>query len=216
MKKTLKRFAAFLLAVVILSAGFAAMAANPSVVYTGNSGNFIFSPGSKYSPTDLFEDFKGVMPGDSLLENIEIHNKANNRVVVKIYMRALGANEGSEELLSQMKLRVAQAGIADPRFEAPADETAQLTDWVLLGTFSPGAATMLDVTLEVPIEMGNDFQNAVGELVWQFRVDEYPSPFFAPGTGDDTTLALYAALLGGGTLLLLFLLFTRKCRKSED
>ena len=215
MKKFMKRFAALVLAVMLLGS-VAAMAANPSVVYTGNAGNFVFSPGSKYSPTDLFEDFKGVMPGDSLLENIEIHNKANNRVIVKIYMRALGANEGSEEFLSQLKLKVAQAGIPDPRFEAPADESAQLTDWVLLGTFSPGAATMLDVTLEVPIEMGNDFQNAVGELVWQFRVDEYPSPFIGPATGDDTPLALYAGLLGGGTLILLLLLLTKKRRKCED
>ena len=212
MKKFMKRFAALALAVMLLGS-IRVLAANPSVVYSGNSGKFIFSPGSEYSPTDLFEDFKGVMPGDSLLENIEVHNKANNRVIVKIYMRALGANEGSEELLSQMKLRVAQAGIVDPRFEAPADETAQLTDWVLLGTFNPGAATMLDVTLDVPIEMGNDFQNAIGELTWQFRVDEYPV-YIWPGTGDDTPLGLYVTLLGGGCLVLFLLFLTRKRRKS--
>lgn len=214
MKKFIKRFSALLLAAVILGSGVSAMAAdNPSVVYSGNSGKFIFAPGSEYSPTDLFVDFKGVMPGDSILENIEVHNKANNRVIVKIYMRALGANEGSEALLSQMNLRVAQAGIADPRFEAPADQTAQLTDWVLLGTFNPGAATMLDVTLDVPMEMGNDFQNAIGELTWEFRVDEYPV-YIWPGTGDDTPLGLYAALLGGGCLVLILLFLTRKRRKS--
>jgi len=215
MKKFVKRFAALALAVMLLGSVAVLAADNPSVVYSGNSGKFIFAPGSEYSPTDLFVDFKGVMPGDSLLENIEIHNKANNRVIVKIYMRALGANEGSEELLSQMKLRVAQAGIADPRFEAPADETAQLTDWVLLGTFNPGAATMLDVTLDVPIELGNDFQNAIGELVWEFRVEEFPVTV-GPSTDDTTPQGLYPAMLGGGVLTLALLLAPRKHRKHKE
>ena len=214
MKKFMKRFAALVLAVMLLGS-VAVLAADSSVTYSGNSGKFIFAPGSEYSPTDLFEAFKGVMPGDSLTEQIEVRNNADNKTLVRIYMRALGANPGSEAFLSELALRVEQTGKASPLFEAPADETAQLTDWVALGAFGPGSTTQLNVTLDVPIELGNDFQNAIGELVWEFRVEEFPVTV-GPSTGDTTPLGLYEALLGGGTLVLLALLLTRKRRKSAE
>ena len=211
MKKFLKM--ALILVMIAACLSTAALAADSTVTYSGNSGNFIFAPGSSESPTDLFPDFRGVMPGDTLTEQIVVRNHANKKVDVKIYMRALGAVEGSEEFLNQMKLTVTQSGKADPLFEAQADETAQLTNWKPLGTFKSGAKVTLDVVLEVPIEMGNDFQDAVGELQWEFRVEEYPvKP--GPQTGDETPLALYggiAVLCAAGLILLLV---TRKKRKA--
>ena len=72
---------------------------------------------------------------------------------------------------------------------------------------------VLQVELEVPIEMGNEFQSAIGELQWEFRVEEYPvKP--GPQTGDETPLALYggiAVLCAAGLILLLV---TRKKRKA--
>lgn len=216
MKRILKRSASLMLVVLIMaSLTTTALAANSTVTYTGNNGTFAFAPGSEYSLTDLFDEFKGVMPGDNLTEQVTVRNNANGTVYVKIYMRAKGAVEGSEKFLSQMTLSVAQLGRANKLFEAPADQTAQLTDWVLLGTFQSGANTTLDLTLNVPITMGNDFQDAVGELEWEFRAEEFPVPK-GPPTGDDTPLALYAALLGGGTLLLLLLLVTKRRRERTE
>ena len=148
MKKCMRT--ALILVLIAACLATTALAADSSVTYSGNSGNFIFAPGSSESPTDLFPDFRGVMPGDTLTEQIVVKNNANNKVDVKIYMRALGATEGSEEFLNQMKLTVTQSGNVK-LFEAPADETAQLTNWKALGTFKSGASVTLDVTLEVPI-----------------------------------------------------------------
>ena len=94
-------------------------------------------------------------------------------------------------------------------FEAPANETAQLTDWVLLGTLSAGGQANLDVTLNVPIEMGNDFANQIGYLDWQFKIEEIPDP---PKTGDEANLMLYGtvALVSLVALVAVLVVYKRK------
>ena len=216
MKKGMKRIAG-LLAVVLL-VGLTAMpaAAEGTVTYEGNAREFIFAPGSDYSPTDLFTDFKDVMPGDTLTQGITIRNTVSKNVKIKLYMRSLGAQESSEEFLSQLHLTVNQKG-ASQLFDAPASQTAQLTDWVYLGTVYSGGTIDLDITLEVPVTLDNRFQDAIGYLDWQFRVEELPvedgDP--SPDTGDNTALWLYAGLAGGSAVGLAVLFLVGKRRKQN-
>ena len=209
MKKFMRT--ALVLLLVAACLGTTALAAESSVTYSGNSGEFIFAPGSSHSPTDLFDEFKDVMPGDTLTETIVVHNKANKKVDVNIYLRALGDTEG-EDFLNQLKLKVTMPD-GTVRFDAQADETAQLTNWKPIGTFKSGSKVELTVTLEVPIEMGNEFQDAVGALQWEFYVEEYPNTD-GPSTGDTTPLALYGALAGICALGLILLLMKR--RKNSE
>lgn len=188
-----------------------------NVTYKNHADKFLFTPGSEYSPTDLFTDFKGVMPGDSLSQQVTVKNEAAQNVDVEIFMRALGATDlenpelsqaDSADFLKEMHLTVVQDGTST-LFEASADQTAQLTDWVSLGKFKSGAEVDLTVTLQVPITMGNDYQQRIGALDWQFKVVEYPvaaEEVTTPGssqteqtpsktqTGDNFNLYLYAAL----------------------
>lgn len=211
-----KRFLAILMVLALCLSIAPAAFADASVSYKGSAEKFVFAPGSEYSPTDMFVNFKGVMPGDTLTQQIEVRNDVKNDVKIKLYMRSLGANEGSEEFLKQMTLGV-KAADGSELFAACADETAQLTDWVCLGTFYSGAKTTLDVTLNIPVEMGNDYAEQVGSLDWEFAVEELPvepTDPVGPKTGDDTPVALYAAICAVCAGAVMFLIATRKKKEQ--
>ena len=217
MKKLFRISAALLCLLAVFRLSATAFAAG-TVTYSENAEAFIFTPGSEYSPTDLFTDFKNVMPGDKLTQQILIRNDPANEVKIKIYLRSKGAQEGTDEFLSQMKLTVSQNGDSI-LFDAPADETAQLTDWCYLGTVYSGGEIVLDVTLEVPITMGNDFQNQLGYIDWEFKVEELPvepSDPDLPETGDDFSLYFYLGILVLCVLAVIFLLFAAKKRLREE
>ena len=214
----MKRILTLILAVLLLATTVSAAEGN--VIYDGITQEFIFQPGSEYSLTDLFPNFKDVMPGDKLTQTITVRNDQSHQVKVEIYIRSLGAHEESQEFLSQLKLTVAKSedNSMAYMFDAYADETAQLTDWVCLGMLYSGGEVNLDVTLEVPVTLGNEFQDSIGYLDWEFMVIEYPveeSDPEPPKTGDDTNLALPIAgmvLCVAGIAVLLILMK----RKGED
>ena len=209
----MKRFFTVLLAAVLVSSmTICAFAADGNVTYSGDAGKFIFAPGSEHSLTDLFPNFKDVMPGDSLSQRILIKNDASEKVKIKAYMRSLGAHPDSEAFLSQLKLRVEQ--VTDTvMFDAAASETAQLTDWVYLGTLYSGGQVELNAILDVPVSLDNDFKKMVGYLDWQFMVEELPieptDPEIPP-TGDVFPLGGYLVMLTCSALLLLLLLRRRE------
>lgn len=216
----MKKLLVCLLVLVMLAGNFLSVAAQDgNVVYSGDAGHFIFTPGSEYSPTDLFPEFKNVMPGDTLRQNILVRNDASNKVKIKIYMRALGAHEGSEEFLSQLNLYV-EKKTDTVLFDATAEKTAQLTDWVCLGTLYSGGEAELTVLLDVPETLDNRFKNLVGYLDWEFMVEEYPIESTDPvaPTGDETNLELYIAVMAvsAAAILLLVILLVRKKKNQDD
>ena len=187
-----------------------------NVTYDGNAKDFIFAPGSEYSPTDLFADFKNLMPGDSVSQKITIDNDISKEVKIKIYMRSLGADQQSQEFLSQLSLTVVQDGKTN-LFDAPASETAQLTDWVYLGTLYSGGKIDLDVTVSVPITLGNDFQDAVGKLTWEFMVEELPVETTDPRpTGDNSNIYVAMTVMSVSAAALSVVLALKKKKEQEQ
>ena len=219
MKKIITLFVVLVLA---LSSVLPVYAADGKVTYSGNAGNFVFEPGSDHSLTDLFPNFKSVMPGDTLTQKITVKNDANNKVKVKIYMRSLGAHEDSKEFLSQLGLKVKKSSDNDMAymFDAAANETAQLTDWVYLGTLYSGGEVNLDVTLNVPVELPNEYQNKIGYLDWEFMIEEFPvepDDPKPPQTGDNSHMGLWFALmLCSGAMLIILLVWRKKDKENEE
>lgn len=208
----------FAILIIALNSFLPVYAEDGKVTYSGNAGQFIFEPGSDKSPTDLFPNFKDVMPGDTLTQKITVKNKASNKVKVKIYMRSLGAHENSVEFLSQLGLKVQKSSNnkMDYMFDAEAHETAQLTEWVCLGTLYSGGEVNLDVTLNVPVELDNKFQNSIGYLDWEFKIEEYPieqGDPKPPQTGSN--FILWTALMAISFIMIIILLVWRKKDKEN-
>lgn len=224
MKRTIKIFS-FLLVMMMLFTNVA-FAADASVTYEGGAENYVFLPGSEYTDTDLFDNFKGVMPGDEIDQKITVKNEQGKCDRVKIYMRAVphddqanplsegvAANETvatMEDFLHQLNLTVVKED-GTQIFKGTAEELDGLAENVLLGTFEKGESTVLTATLSVPIELDNKYANRVGEVDWVFVAEEINDP--APETGDRNNLILYAGI---GLVAAIILVVLGKKKKSEE
>ena len=216
MKKYTKLFSLLWVLLLMMNLSISAFA-DGSVSYDGNAKKFIFAPGTSHSPTNLFDNFQNMMPGDVCTEQILIKNDKSNNVKIKVYIRSLGAQEDTDTFLSQLNLTV-QQNEDSILFDAPADQTAQLKDWVYLGTVYSGGEIILDVTLEVPITMGNEFQNNTGYIDWEFKIEELsvestdPQP---PQTGDTFNLYVNMLIISFVGLTVLLVICKQKyCAKT--
>lgn len=229
MKRKMKiSFSLLTVVILVLSLGAAALAEGASVSYEGGAEQFVFLPGSEYTDTDLFEGFKGVMPGDILTQKITVTNNHPGTDTVKIYMRAqvhgeLAGNPLSEsvaaqesvvsmtDFLSQLSMTVKQGDKVI--YQAAPSELDGLAQNVLLGSFAAGESTELTVELKVPAELGNQYAERIGEVDWVFTAEEVPAPTTAkpeqPKTGDTTSLILWIVLAGAALALLAALVFAR-------
>ena len=202
--------------VLLLTTTLPAQAANSNVTYTGQAEKFIFTPGTEYSPTDLFPNFKDLMPGDTVKETITVTNMAGDCDYVEIYLKAVVHDEEGNPLSYDEAYEALdgndQAGIMGERDETPAtmaDFLAQLSmkvydnertfldasaadlgglsDNVLLGILHAGESATLTVELAVPIELGNEYAGRVGEVDWVFTVETFDEePTPPPGPGDGS------------------------------
>lgn len=219
----MKKAIIFLTVLVLLFSVSLPSSAAGNVIYEKDAGEFIFEYGSEHSETDLFSDFKSVMPGDSIAQTVTVRNDASNKVKVKIYMRSLGAESGSEEFLSKLRLSVKKSNDNEMAymFDSTADKTDGLTDWVLLGTLYSGGEVNLDVKLEVPTSLGNEYAEKIGKLTWEFKVEELPiepSDPKPPQTGDNSSILVYIifAVSLCATVIFFILLIKRKENKETE
>jgi len=215
----MKRITAWLLAgmVAVLSASGAvprAAAAESSVVFCRGREWFSFLPGSSYTDSDLFANFKDAMPGDVLEQSVTVYNRNRDTDAVRIYLRAeshgkenlpeiFGHREGRlqdmEDFLSQLTLRVYQGSRCISTTTA---KTGGPTENLYLGSIGPGEALHIRAELEIPVELDNRYAGRAGEVDWVFTAEVYKDPGSTdvPKTADGIGPAWGAMILSGGML----------------
>ena len=204
MNKTSKKAIAFLL-VILLVLGTAPAAFADEVTSTEPSTGIIYKGKSvvdrwfyrevdtTYTPTDLFKNFKGVMPGDTLVQDFIVKNEAKNSI--KLFMEVLPHGEGnalsegvaqyattaqSIDFLNQLSMQVV-AGKGDNAkvlFDIPVGQLGTYYGKAELGTIAAGYGAELRVKLNVPITMGNEYAldlangKGIGEVDFKFTIQE--------------------------------------------
>lgn len=231
MNRTMRSlFSLVLTLILVLALATPAFAASASITYNGQKDQFDFDPSH-----DLFRNFKDVMPGDTLKQDITFTNKAKDCDYVKLYIRAVAHDQGNpltkpvkdketipsmEDFLSQLSMKVTYG--TKVIFEASPDELDGMKNKVLLGTFRRNATATLTVELKVPIELGNEYADRMGEVDWVFTVEAFKG---TPSTSDDRLIQTgqlnwpILALGAGGLVFLILggtMVLTRKKRKNAE
>lgn len=195
MKKTLKRLLLVLLVAALLSgAALAAITtADTAVIYNGSAKEIRFQNAlvgflGKDEP-DLFPNFKNMMPGDNVTQEILIGTENIGADTVKMYLRVEPTQDADaaaayEALMNAkngdganwVSLTVAQDG----KVLAEGD----LQEGVLLGTFTNNKTSKLEVTLSIDINAGNELQGITAAVDWVFTAEVVPyvAPY-QPSTG---------------------------------
>ena len=188
MKKSYKAICTLvLMLLIVMSLASTAFAASPDITFNGFSKGFDLQPGSEYTKTDLFGNFKNVMPGDTVTETITFTNSATDCDFVNLYMRAEAHDETANPLSSKVAEKETVATMTDFLsglsmkvwngteliYDSSPDEPDGLKSNQFLGTFRTGETATLKVELTVPIDLDNEYANRLGEVDWIFHVEAY-------------------------------------------
>lgn len=226
----MKRNRLIKVAALILSLMLAIFGAMPVLADDGSvdfdGKDFSYSPES----TDLFGSFKGVMPGDSLVQPVKLTNHADNDATFYLKMKIAKQEEMTPEelelvhnlLFDTSLLRITvksggevvyadMAGGTDKRsFE---EEGAYTSASIELGKLpAKGGSQNLEIILDASASIGNEYMDLIAHVDWELMADVVEPE---PKTGDDTNIYFYIGLMAAGMLAIVCLLITR-IRKNDN
>lgn len=187
----------------------------PAVSYYGRAGQFVFTPGTAENPADLFQMFKGMVPGDEREQEITLRSAAASGAPINLFLRAYVPAPGAdatekekedaakaEALLKKMTIQISCDEFSDrPMLEAGAYPDQGMGSWVFLGRFAYNTTSILRVKVQMPAVLAdgpdasgnnsgyadNDFQGMEAKVRWAFLVEEFDDTAPGGGGGEDPT-----------------------------
>ena len=175
----------------------------PTVTYDHKEKGFIFDNVTKVEGNEypnLFTELAELMPGDSRDQDIRVQVKNLTSGTAYMYLRTedMWVDKPQEitqteadayaALMEQITLTVKQGD----KVLAEGD----LSKGVLLGKLRSNDKVDLNVMVEVPLEMGNEFQNFHGEIGWVFTAEYHNDPVKPVGPPALSSVDHYAYMVG--------------------
>lgn len=220
MKNGIRRISTLLMALaLVLSLSVPAFAS--SVTFEGKSKGFALDGHNQLTATDLFGNFKNLMPGDSVSETITIQNVARDCDYIKLYIRAVPHGSGNglsgevaeiedsvasmQDFLSRLYMEVYQG--SNRIYSGSPDELDGFRDNVYLGRYKKNQGTTLTVTLNVPADLDNEYAFRAGEVDWVFTVECYDESGKLIQTGQNNwpiavLLSLGVVVMAAGVVMI--------------
>ena len=132
--KLFQKCAAILMSVAVaLGLSVSVSAAESEIIFHGNDGLLEVNPGSVYTETDLFENFKNVLPGDVREEKIKVQNAYDGCDYIKVYMGAVlhdeGGNPISPNVLAELEADDRKGELSNLEYMHDFLEQLTLTVW---------------------------------------------------------------------------------------
>ncbi len=204
MKKIVKTMLGFsILFMLLLSTSYPVQAS--SVTYVNQADKFVFVPEN----TDLFENFKGVMPGDQVAQTIFVKN--DSKVPVKIYLKINPIQSEDDQFLKQLTLTMNNQGVEV--FNETLDQQGQFKQFILLAELKPQQQKTLDLLLDVPLTLSSEYMEYESEIQWIFKVEEDEGEVVnLPDTGSSSQ---HFITLSGGMMIIFGLLLITKSSERK-
>ena len=210
LKNIVKTTSSLLLALMtIVGLSMTAFAADSSVTFKDGKLT-VFEPGTVHTDTNLFDNFAGVMPGDTRTEEITIQNKSKDYDYIKVYIRAdlhdESGNPVSEKVLNELTNDECRGELSEVEhmhdflaqlsmtvkngdneiYKASPNELDAFAENAYLDTLRKDESVKINVELAVPIEMGNEYANRIGEVDFVVEGYDYPKPTRSDRDSDDS------------------------------
>lgn len=175
----------------------------PTVTYDHKEKGFIFEnvtqvEGNEYP--NLFTELAELMPGDSRDQDIRVQVKNLSGGTVYMYLRTEDMWADKPEEITQAEADAYAALMEQITLTVKQGEKTlaegDLSKGVLLGKMRSNDTVDLSVTVEVPIEMGNEFQNFHGEIGWVFTAEYHNDPVKPVGPPALSSVDHYAYMVG--------------------
>ena len=215
----MKRIIALFLAAVFCFSAVISVSADDSIIYDGEAHEFIFVH-DEFNESG--EEVK-VMPGDTIKRKITVKNDVQHGVKVNIYVRPLVKAHFSGSTVSEYlpEVTVSVSKMKENRmaymFVESSAQVDESSEWIMLGTLYSGGEVNLEVILDFPITLGNEFQGA--EFSLEFRVQEFPTEPddpLPPQTGDSNNVVIFTCVAGVAIVLVLIPIIARRRRRADD
>lgn len=120
-------------------------------------------------PDDFFSNFPQAMPGDLLMDDVEVSNTTEKEAEIFFQTKMKEQSLEQEKLLQKLKLTITLSGVVIYEGDLRA---AALNDGISLGKFLPGQKERLSFSIVVPKELNNGYALQNADVIWSFTVKE--------------------------------------------
>ena len=203
----LRNLVAVFLAVALLGGTLTVLSlaneGDPTVTYDHKEKGFIFDNVTKMEGNEypnLFTELAELMPGDSRDQDIRVQVQNLSGGTVYMYLRTEDMWADKPEEITQAEADAYAALMEQIKLEVKQGETVltsgDLKNGVLLGKLRANDGVDLNVTVEVPITVGNEFQKFHGEIGWVFTAEYHSDPITPVGPPILSSVDHYAYIVG--------------------